>query len=182
VSPRSSDPTRPWGAVPGTSFDMRPSASGLGPVFVLSGVHLAAIHVSARTILLEFTDDLDERPTYIGLATSALAPLSFAGPLAAGAIADRLGFLTVSWVAATFGLVGLALLLARVREPRQARDKRPHPDCQAGRDRGPRHEDRCVVACSAGRLRGRHTPADLEASREAGRTPTRWSARRPGPR
>ena len=98
-----------------------PSAPGLGPVFLLSGVHLAAIHLSARTILLEFTDDPDERPTYIGLANSALAPLSFAGPLAAGVVADRLGFDTVFAVAAVFGLVALALLLSRVREPRQTR-------------------------------------------------------------
>jgi predicted MFS family arabinose efflux permease len=84
-------------------------------------VHLAAIHLSARTILLEFTDDPDERPTYIGLANSALAPLSFAGPLAAGVVADRLGFVTVFVVAAVFGLVALALLLSHVREPRQTR-------------------------------------------------------------
>jgi MFS family permease len=97
-----------------------PSARGLGPVFLLSGVHLAAIHLSARTILLEFTDNPDERPTYVGLANTALAPLAFAAPLLAGLVADRLGFQTVFAGAAGFGLVALALLLVRVREPRQA--------------------------------------------------------------
>jgi MFS family permease len=97
-----------------------PSVQGLGPVFLLSGVHLAAIHLSARTILLELADDPDERPTYIGLANTALAPLSFATPLAGGLLADRFGFPTVFAVAASFGLVALVLLLGRVREPRRA--------------------------------------------------------------
>jgi MFS family permease len=96
------------------------SASGLGPVFVLAGVHLAAIHVSARTILLEFADDPDDRLTYVGLGNTALAPLTFTAPLLAGLMADRMGFRTVFALAASLGLVALALLLARVREPRQA--------------------------------------------------------------
>jgi MFS family permease len=96
------------------------SAETLGPVFVLTGIHMAAIHVSARTILLELAADEGERPTYIGLANTALAPLNFAGPLAAGLIADRLGFSAVFALAALFGALGVGLLLSRVREPRWA--------------------------------------------------------------
>jgi MFS family permease len=81
---------------------------------------MAAIHVSARTILLELAADEGERPTYIGLANTALAPLNFAGPLAAGLIADRLGFSAVFALAALFGALGVGLLLLRVREPRWA--------------------------------------------------------------
>lgn len=103
-----------------------PSVRGLGPVFFLSGVHLAAILLSARTILLEFADEPGERPTYLGLANTALAPLTFATPLAAGWMADHFGFSTVFAVAASFGLVALALFLGCVREPRQVPDT-PEP-------------------------------------------------------
>jgi MFS family permease len=99
------------------------SPETLGPVFVLSGVHFAAIHVSARTILLELATDVGERPTYVGLANTALAPISFAAPLAAGLVADRVGFPTVFAAAALLGAVAVGLLLARVREPRWLRQR-----------------------------------------------------------
>jgi Na+/melibiose symporter-like transporter len=99
------------------------AATSVGPfgvVFLLAGVHHATISLSARTILLEFTEDPDERPTYLGLANTALAPLAFAAPLAAGLMADGLGLPVVFAVATAISLVALALLLARVREPRRA--------------------------------------------------------------
>jgi MFS family permease len=96
------------------------SAGPFGVVFLLAGVHQASIQLSARTILLEFTDDPDERPTYVGLANTALAPLAFAAPLAAGLMADRLGLPVVFVLSAAVGLAALALMLARVREPRRA--------------------------------------------------------------
>jgi MFS family permease len=99
------------------------SPETLGPVFVLSGIHFAAIHVSARTILLELAAEEGERPTYVGLANTALAPLNFVAPLAAGVMADRLGFPAVFALAAAFGVAGVGLLLARVREPRWARQR-----------------------------------------------------------
>jgi MFS family permease len=96
------------------------AAGPFGVAFLLAGVHHATISLSARTILLEFTDDPDERPTYVGLANTALAPLAFTAPLAAGLMADRLGLPVVFALSAAVSLVALALLLARVREPRRA--------------------------------------------------------------
>jgi MFS family permease len=99
------------------------AATSVGPfgvVFLLAGVHQATVQLSARTILLEFTDDPDERPTYVGLANTALAPLAFAAPLAAGIMADGLGLPIVFALATAVALLALALLLARVREPRRA--------------------------------------------------------------
>jgi MFS family permease len=93
------------------------SVDALGLVFALSGVHIASLHISSRTILLELAPE-SERPTYIGLANTALAPLTFAAPLAAGVMADRLGFPAIFATAATLSGIGLAVLLARVRDPR----------------------------------------------------------------
>lgn len=95
-----------------------PSLPLFSVVFALSGVHVAAINVSSLNVLLEFAPGMEERPTYVGLGTTSLAPLAFAAPLLAGLMVDALGFESVFGVAALFGLVGLSLLLTRVRDPR----------------------------------------------------------------
>jgi MFS family permease len=97
------------------------SARGLEPVFVLVGIHFASVHISARTILLELAGDAGERPTYIGLGNTVLAPLTFSAPIVAGFMADRMGFQVVFGLAASLSVVGLALLLALVHEPRSVR-------------------------------------------------------------
>ena len=62
---------------------------------MLSGVHTAAVNVSALNVLLEFAPSADERPTYIGLGSTSMAPVAFATPLIAGLMADALGFRAV---------------------------------------------------------------------------------------
>lgn len=90
-------------------------------VFALSGLQVAALNVSGLAVLLEFAPAVDEQPTYVGLGNTSLAPIAFAAPLAAGVMADALGFEPVFSVAAVFGGIGLALLVTRVRDPRHAR-------------------------------------------------------------
>lgn len=92
---------------------------GMEPVFVLVGIHFASVHISARTILLELAGDASERPTYIGLGNTVLAPLTFSAPLVAGLMADRMGFQVVFALAALLSTAGLVLMLAFVREPRR---------------------------------------------------------------
>src|SRR6185503_8027788 len=97
-------------------------ASSLGAfeaVFVLAGLHTAAINVSALNVLLEFAPSQDERPTYIGLGSTAMAPVAFATPLLGGVMADALGFRTVFVVALIAGSVGLLMLATRVHDPRR---------------------------------------------------------------
>lgn len=93
------------------------SLDALTVVLALSGLHQAAMHISSRTILLELAPEA-ERPTYVGLSNTALAPLTLLAPLAAGAMVDRVGFRPVFALAAALAALGLAVLLARVREPR----------------------------------------------------------------
>jgi MFS family permease len=93
--------------------------------FVLDGVYDAAIAVSGLNILLELAPTAGERPTYVGLGRTAVAPLAFAAPLAAGLLADAAGFASVFAVGAVFSLFALALLIAYVRDPRRALPVRP---------------------------------------------------------
>ena len=69
-------------------------------------------------MLLEFAPSVAERPTYLGLGLTTMAPVAFAAPLLAGLAADAWGFRTVFAIAGVFGLAALALLIGRVRDPR----------------------------------------------------------------
>jgi MFS family permease len=95
-----------------------PSLVLFNGVFVLLGLNQAAIHVSAQTILLEFAPTEGDRPTYIGLGNTAMAPVAFVSPFLAALLADTVGFWAVFVVSALFSIAGLALLGLRVHEPR----------------------------------------------------------------
>jgi predicted MFS family arabinose efflux permease len=69
-------------------------------------------------VLLEFAPGPAARPTYVGLGTTLLTPVAFGAPLVAGLMADTLGFRAVFATAAMGAMVALALLIARVQEPR----------------------------------------------------------------
>jgi len=89
-------------------------------VFVLVGVHTAAVNVSALNVLLEFAPTQAARPTYIGLGSTAMAPVAFATPLIGGVMADALGFRAVFVTALVVGVVGLVMLATLVQDPRRA--------------------------------------------------------------
>jgi len=96
-----------------------PSLGWFTLVFVLQGVLLAAANVSGLNVLLEFAPEPGARPTYVGLGTTLLTPVSFGAPLLAGLMADLLGFRAVFATAALGALSSMMLMLLRVREPRQ---------------------------------------------------------------
>jgi MFS family permease len=95
------------------------SLGAFGAVFVLTGVQGAAISISNLSVLLEFAPVPEERPTYVGLGTTLMAPVAFGAPLAAGLLADALGFAAVFAIASVTGAVALVVLLSRVRDPRE---------------------------------------------------------------
>jgi MFS family permease len=97
-----------------------PSADLLLLAFFLDGIYDAALAVSGLNILLELAPTAGERPTYVGLGRTAVAPIAFAAPLGAGLLADAAGFARVFVVSAAFSLLALALLIARVRDPDRA--------------------------------------------------------------
>jgi MFS family permease len=96
-----------------------PTLALFGVVFVMLGAQVAAMNVSALNVMLEFAPALEEQPTYIGLGTTLMAPLAFGAPLVAGLMADWLGFVSVFVASAAAAGIALALLLARVRDPRR---------------------------------------------------------------
>jgi MFS family permease len=99
---------------------LAPSLGVFTLVFVAMGVYQAAASVSNLNILLEFAPRAEEGPTYLGLGNAAIAPVAFLSPLAAGLLADTVGFPPLFAVAAASGLIGLAILVLRVTDPRRA--------------------------------------------------------------
>jgi MFS family permease len=97
-----------------------PSVDLLLVAFFLDGVYDAALAVSGLNILLELAPTAGERPTYVGLGRTAVAPIAFAAPLLAGLLVDAAGFACVFAVSVAFSLLALGLLVARVRDPRRA--------------------------------------------------------------
>jgi MFS family permease len=90
-------------------------------VFACFGVQLAAGTISAMPILLEFAPAVEERPTYVGLGNTLVAPVLFTAPLVGGLLAEGIGFPAVFAVSASSAAVGLGLLLFGVSDPRWAR-------------------------------------------------------------
>lgn len=86
-------------------------------VFALAGLHHAAASVSGQNALLDFAAQPEERPTYLGVGNTALAPVFTAVPVVAGLLADRAGFAPVFGLALAGGLAGGAVLALRVRDP-----------------------------------------------------------------
>lgn len=94
-----------------------PSPHWLVPVFVLVGAYLAADMVSGLNIILEFCAP-HERPTYIGLTNTLLAPVVTLAPLLGGWLATWMGYGGLFAVAATIATLGALLFSFWVREPR----------------------------------------------------------------
>ena len=97
---------------------LAPTLTAFGVVFVLYGIHVAAINVSNLNVLLEFSPTLEARPTYIGLGTTAMTPMAFGSPLIGGVLADAVGFRGMFLVSLLFAVAGLVMLATVVRDPR----------------------------------------------------------------
>lgn len=98
-----------------------PTLASYGVVFVLTGLQVASVNVSNLNVLLEFAPTPEERPTYVGLGTTLLAPVAFAAPIAAGVLVDAIGVRAMFTLAAIGAALALAVLTTCVRDPRHAR-------------------------------------------------------------
>jgi MFS family permease len=97
-----------WGA---------PSIGWLYPVFILNGLANVAIWTIGMAITVEFGNE-ENRPTYIGLSNTLVAPFTIIAPLIGGLIAETAGFQTTFMVSAIGGVVTAVLLFWLVRDPR----------------------------------------------------------------
>lgn len=87
-------------------------------VFLLLGVGMAATSVSAQNLVLELAGRA-ERPTYVGLTSTAQAPFALLAPLVAAVLADGIGLRAVFAAAALLSAASAAIYLMKVAEPRR---------------------------------------------------------------
>ena len=97
--------------------------AGLIPAFICLACALASDGVSHYNIVLEFADPADQ-PTFIGLTNTLIAPFTFVGPILGGWIAAAFNIDVLFVVSLGFGIIGGALLLWWVQEPRNARKQK----------------------------------------------------------
>jgi len=95
-----------------------PSAAWLALTFALVGMSTAGNLVSGLNIILEFCA-AEDRPTYIGLTNTLLAPAAALAPLLGAGLATAIGYRGMFVVAAAVALAGGLLLAGWVREPRR---------------------------------------------------------------
>jgi MFS family permease len=94
-----------------------PAAWWFIPIFLLVGTAQAGFQLSGFTLVFAFSQPAI-RPTYIGVANTALAPVAAIGPLLVGAIASFTSYSFIFVGLALIGIAGTVMLHRRVADPR----------------------------------------------------------------
>jgi MFS family permease len=94
-----------------------PTVEWLFLAFALAGVGHTALWTIAMTMTLEFGTDGD-RPYYVGLVNTLIAPATLTAPLIGGVLADSLGFGATFGFAAVASVLTAGILFFVVQEPR----------------------------------------------------------------
>lgn len=87
-------------------------------VFSLAGIANAALWTVTLAMTLKFGQET-ERPAYIGLANTLVAPATILAPILGGLLADHLGYTAAFQASALGGLATVAVLQLFVRDPQQ---------------------------------------------------------------
>lgn len=95
-----------------------PSPLSYSAVFVGLGVFLSSDIVCRMSLVVEFCPP-EDRPTYVGLSNTLLAPSISIAPIIGGIVSQRFGFPPLFLFAATLGASGALLMSILVRDPRK---------------------------------------------------------------
>jgi MFS family permease len=100
------------------------SPAALWVIFILLGTATAADSVAGFSIIVEFGSP-EDRPTYIGLTNTLLAPVRALAPILGGWLAATLGFSWLFSAALVASLSAVVLLRWWLKEPRQLLESKP---------------------------------------------------------
>ena len=88
------------------------------PIMILTGMAYVAIWTTPLSLTAEFGNET-ERPIYIGLSNTLIAPAAILAPLLGGWLADRYGYPFMFLCTAGAGLLTLVILVFFFKEPRE---------------------------------------------------------------
>jgi MFS family permease len=88
------------------------------PIFILAGIANVAAWTVPLSMTLEFGPE-SQRPTYIGLSNTLIAPSTFIAPIIAGLLIDNINYQAAFLVSAIAGIVTLLVLVIGVKDPRK---------------------------------------------------------------
>jgi MFS family permease len=97
-----------------------PSLEWFYGVFALAGFTNGVLWTSVLTLTVEFGTET-ERPYYIGLANTLIAPATLFAPIIGGALIDLVGFPATFGLALGAALLAVGVVLALLRDPRKLR-------------------------------------------------------------
>ncbi|MEZ4669171.1 MAG: MFS transporter [Anaerolineae bacterium] len=95
-----------------------PSLDWFYVIFALAGASRVALWAVSITLTLEFGAS-GEKPLYIGLANTLIAPTSILAPIVGGWLADNVGFQATFLMSLICGIITAAVMLFLVRNPQQ---------------------------------------------------------------
>jgi MFS family permease len=96
-------------------------------VFILTGIANTAFWTISLAITLDFGEE-EERPTYVGMANTLIAPSAIIAPFLGGWLADTAGYQYTFIAAAIAGLFTALILHFMVRDPKLKVLKKGHED------------------------------------------------------
>jgi MFS family permease len=88
------------------------------PVFIFSGLANVAYWTIGMAMTVEFGTEA-ERPIYIGMSNTLIAPATILAPLLGGVIADMAGYQTTFMISVIGGLLAAAMLVFLIKDPRK---------------------------------------------------------------
>jgi MFS family permease len=88
-------------------------------VFVLCGISNTAFWTIGMTLALGFGNE-KEKPMYVGMSNTLIAPATILAPLLGGFLADLLGYTFTFKLSAVFGVISVFLLIFFVKDPPKA--------------------------------------------------------------
>ena len=97
---------------------LAPSENWFFLVFVLAGIGNVALWTTGLAMILQFGSD-QQRPLYIGLSNTLVAPATILAPLLAGLIANITGYSTTFLISALGGIAAASILIIMVKDPHQ---------------------------------------------------------------
>jgi MFS family permease len=95
-----------------------PSLDWFYAVFIFSGLANVAYWTIGMAMTVEFGNEA-ERPVYIGMSNTLVAPATILAPLIGGVIADTAGYQTTFMISVIGGLVAAAMLVFLIKDPKK---------------------------------------------------------------